>query len=189
MLLEPGPRDAANAAGRGIRSVVRAAFDDSGFLPGAIPAIGLFDVLEHIEDAQAFLKSLERRLAPGGRIYLTVPAGEWLWSHEDEDAGHFRRYALADLAGALEKAGLAMEYATGFFGFLPPLTLLRRVLPYRLGLAGRRATIEAVRADHEVANPFAIRLLSILTSREVRRINHRRTSRFGGSCLAVARKP
>src|ERR1035438_2021864 len=73
VLVEPGPRGTDNAMRRGIRHVVRAAFDDARFLPGTIPAMGLFDVIEHIEEEQRFLASLERCLIPGGRIYLTVP--------------------------------------------------------------------------------------------------------------------
>jgi SAM-dependent methyltransferase len=188
VLVEPGPHGSANALGRGIRHVVRAAFGDAGFLPGSIPAIGLFDVLEHIADPQAFLASLARCLPPGGRIYVTVPASQWLWSREDEDAGHFRRYSLADLSRAFEESGFAVEYATHFFGFVPLPTLLRRVLPYRLGLAAKPGAVERARADHEVSSPIANRALEFLTARELRRLRLRRVSRFGGSCLAVGRK-
>jgi SAM-dependent methyltransferase len=179
---------AANALRRGVRHVVRAAFGDAAFLPGSISAIGLFDVLEHIEDQHRFLASLERCLAPGGRIYITVPASRWLWSREDLDAGHFRRYGVADLSHELEDAGLAIEFATCFFGFLPLPQLLRRALPYRLGLAGTATTIERVRADHQAAGSIANRVLRILTGRELRRLRRLRTSRFGSSCLAVAGK-
>jgi SAM-dependent methyltransferase len=188
VLVEPGPIGAANAVRRGVRHVVRAAFGDAGFLQGSISAIGLFDVLEHIEDQHRFLASVERCLVPGGRIYITVPASQWLWSREDLDAGHFRRYSVADLSRALQDAGLAVEFATHFFGFLPLPELFARALPYRLGLAGPPPTIERVRADHEAAGFAANRVLRILTGRELRRLRRLRTSRFGSSCLAVARK-
>ncbi len=45
-----------------------------------IGAIGLFDVLEHIENEAGFLKQLREVLKTGGRLYLTVPAFRWLWS-------------------------------------------------------------------------------------------------------------
>jgi SAM-dependent methyltransferase len=188
VLVEPGPAGAANALRRGVRHVVRAAFGDAGFKPGAIPAIGLFDVLEHVEDQHRLLASLERCLIPGGRLYLTVPAHRWLWSREDSDAGHFRRYALKDIVDALENAGLAVEFATHFFGFLPLPQLLRRVLPYRLGLAGAPPTAARIRADHQASGAIASCALRILTARELRRLRGLRASRFGSSCLAVARK-
>jgi SAM-dependent methyltransferase len=188
VLVEPGPMGAANAVRRGVRQVVRAAFGDAGFKACAIPAMGLFDVLEHIEDQHEFLASLEGCLIPGGRLYITVPASGWLWSREDLHAGHFRRYGLADLSRVLENAGLAVEFATHFFGFLPLPELLLRVLPYRLGFDGAPHTLERIRADHQAAGSTANRVLRILTSRELRRLSRLRTSRFGSSCLAVARK-
>jgi len=188
VLVEPGPRGAANALRRGVRHVVRAAMDDAGFLPGTIPAIGLFDVLEHIEDPHRFLASIKACLMPGGRIYITVPASQWLWSREDVDAGHFRRYSLPELSGTLRKAGLEVEFATHFFGFLPLPQLLWRVLPYRLGLASAPPSAERARAEHQASGSTVNRVLRVLTGRELRRLQRRRVSRFGGSCLAVARK-
>ncbi len=188
VLVEPGPMGAANAVGRGVRHVVRAAFADAGFKACAIPAIGLFDVLEHVEDERGFLASIERSLIPGGRLYITVPAHRWLWSREDPDAGHFRRYGLADLSRALEAAGLTVEFATHFFGFLTVPGLLRRALPYRLGFRGSPPTPKRVRADHQAAGAAANRLLGFLTGRELRRLSRLQPRRWGSSCLAVARK-
>ena len=41
-----GTRRRANARARGLDPVVCAALDDAGFRPGALPAAGLFDVLD-----------------------------------------------------------------------------------------------------------------------------------------------
>jgi SAM-dependent methyltransferase len=188
VLVEPGPRGAGNAQRRGVQYVIQAAFEDAGFLPESLPSISLFDVVEHIEDEHGMLRSLVRVLAPGGRMYLTVPAERWLWSHEDVSAGHYRRYSLPGLTDALTRAGLEVEYASCFFGFLLIPTLLRRVLPFRLGIAAKEPTPEQVRADHVVSGVTA-RILEILTARELRRIAQGRVIRIGGSCLAVARKP
>ena len=38
------------------------------------------------------LRLAQSLIIPEGRIYLTVPAFNWLWSSEDEHAGHHRRY-------------------------------------------------------------------------------------------------
>jgi len=187
VLVEPGARGAMNAHGRGVRQVVRAAFEDAGFAADSLPAIGLFDVVEHTPDDRAFLGSLAHALAKGGRIYLTAPAGRWLWSHEDVLAGHYRRYNLSGLRSILTAAGLEVEYATCFFGFFPFPMLLRRVLPYRLGLGAMEPTAEQVRADH-VLGGSARKILGALLRRELHRIRSGRLSSFGGSCLAVARK-
>ena len=75
-----------------------------GALPDHVPnrgrdydLIALFDVLEHIGDDTASLKSLSEHLSDAGRILVTVPAYQWLWSRHDERHHHFRRYSKAGL--------------------------------------------------------------------------------------------
>jgi SAM-dependent methyltransferase len=189
VLVEPGAAGARNALRRGILHVVQATAQDAGFARGSLPAAGLFDVVEHIQDDHGFLANLRQLLVPGGRVYLTVPAFQWLWSHEDVAAGHWRRYTLKRLAAVLRGAGYDIEFATCFFAFLPLPVLLSRALPYRLGLARGGLNPDEMRADHELTNPAARRLLAWLTGRELARIAARRPCRFGGSCLVVARKP
>ena len=60
--------------GRGLTSVICSTLQDAGFKPGTVPAAGLFDVLEHIEDDVGFLKTLNEILVPKGRVFLTVIA-------------------------------------------------------------------------------------------------------------------
>jgi|SRR5208283_1241066 len=188
VLVEPGPSGVQNALKRGIRQVVRATLEDAGVLPGTLPAVGLFDVVEHIPDDIAFLAGINRLLIPGGRLYVTVPAYQWLWSGEDTLAGHFRRYTISTLRRLLEKAGYSVEFATYFFAFLPLPILFRRALPYRLGCASRTVAKDAVRSDHELSHPLVGRIMDTLSRRELSKIAELRPLRMGGSCLAVARK-
>ena len=87
ILLEPNIKGLQNAKKRGLSPVICSTATDAGFKDQVIPAIGLFDVLEHIEDDRGFLKELKRILSPNGRLYLTVPAYQTLWSSEDEYTG------------------------------------------------------------------------------------------------------
>ena len=64
---------------------------ESGKLPGPIPfgedkfdLIVLMDVLEHLEFDRESLAALRARCKPGGKLYVTVPAFPFLWSHHDE---------------------------------------------------------------------------------------------------------
>jgi hypothetical protein len=148
----------------------------------------LFDVIEHIRDDCGFLARLNRLVIPGGRVYITVPAYQWLWSNEDILAGHFRRYRLPGLRCVLNEAGYEIDFATYIFSFLPLPILFRRVLPYRLGLGSRKAPGAAVGADHEVGHPMARHILRALARWEVSRIAKQRPLALGGSCLVVARK-
>jgi hypothetical protein len=143
----------------------------------------LFDVVEHITDHVGFLRGIHGLMQAGGRIYLTVPAYQWLWSHEDTSAGHARRYTLETLRQALTAAGFAMEFETYFFTFLPLPILLGRVLPYRMGLSARNST-----DDHRAGGGFVQRVLDAFMRRELAAIAAGRPLKMGGSCLAVARK-
>jgi SAM-dependent methyltransferase len=55
-------------------------------------AIVLMNVLEHIHDDRAVLAQLQKHLAPGGRIVVLVPAGQWAFGANDDRLGHYRRY-------------------------------------------------------------------------------------------------
>jgi len=186
--VEPGLAGVRNALKRGIRQVVRATLEDVGVLPETLPAVGLFDVVEHIRDDSAFLTGINRLVIPGGRLYITVPAYQWLWSGEDILAGHSRRYTVPILRHLLENAGYTVEFATYFFGFLPLGIFFHRAVPYRLGMAPKKLSQGVVQSDHELENPLAGWLLRILTRRELSRIAKLQCLRMGGSCMAVAQK-
>ena len=109
-LLEPGRVGVANARNRGLETVICATTHTANFRQHSLPAVGLFDVLEHIEDDLAFLQSIGNLLIEGGRLYATVPAYSFLWSADDAQAGHFRRYAAKDLGHVLQAAGFEIEF-------------------------------------------------------------------------------
>lgn len=111
-----------------------------GALPDDIPypnerfdLICLFDVLEHVEPDADSLRALAARLAPGGRILLTVPAYPWLWSHHDESHHHFRRYTRESLSQVAGQAGMTVERAFHFNMFLMPVILGVRALKRLVG--------------------------------------------------------
>src|SRR5262249_49438315 len=90
--------------------------------------IGMFDVLEHLEDDIDILSHLFRLLKPGGRLVLTVPAHMSLWSYFDETACHFRRYKRRGLCAKLAEVGFEPEFVTEFMMTLFPLVWLGRRL-------------------------------------------------------------
>lgn len=100
-------------------------------LPGiadrAYHLIALLDVLEHIEEDRASLASIKRKLAPGGRILLTVPANQWMWSAHDAAHHHHRRYSKAGLRRVIEEAGLKVETLSYFNSLLFPAAAAARV--------------------------------------------------------------
>ena len=187
VLVEPGPAGARNAQHRGVRQVVCAGLEDAGFRTASLAAVGLFDVIEHIRDDGKFLKTVRDYLRPGGRIYLTVPAYPALWSHQDVDAGHFRRYGRQALRDVLAKTGFTVEFLTGFFRFLVPAILAGRAIPYRLGMARAGAHKGNMQAQHEVRTALIRRSLGWLERREMEEIRAHREVAFGGSWLVIGR--
>ncbi|OJV53771.1 MAG: hypothetical protein BGO31_02635 [Bacteroidetes bacterium 43-16] len=74
----------------------------------------LFDVLEHIEDPDAFLNAIFKKYPNVEQILLTVPARMEIWSNFDEYLNHFRRYDLNMIESTANATGcriLARQYA------------------------------------------------------------------------------
>ncbi|WP_445166412.1 class I SAM-dependent methyltransferase [Mycolicibacterium sp. Dal123E01] len=186
VLLEPGIGGALAARARGVDPVICARLEDMGAADSSIDAAGMFDVLEHIEDEAGALQQVHRLLRPGGRLYLTVPAYNFLHSAEDVAAGHFRRYTVGSLRHAVTNNGFRLEYATYLFALLPPGVLLFRTLPSLLGL--RKPSEEELPASEFVREGFSARILDRVLDAEARRISAGGTIPFGTSCLAVCIK-
>ncbi|RMH36857.1 MAG: class I SAM-dependent methyltransferase [Deltaproteobacteria bacterium] len=67
------------------------------------------NVLEHIRDDRSAVREMHRLLRPGGRLYLMVPALQWIYGSLDEAFGHYRRYAKRPLRQLLQDAGFQVE--------------------------------------------------------------------------------
>lgn len=102
--------------------------DEIPFDPQRYDLIGLFDVLEHIEGDAEALAALADRLTDGGRLLVTVPAYQFLWSQHDVRNHHFRRYTRASLEKVVQKAGLKIVYVSYFNTFLFPLAAASRLV-------------------------------------------------------------
>ena len=183
-LLEPGIDGAHNARGRGLANVICSTLEDLDIRPGSVGGAGLFDVLEHVEDEQGFLQQVRHSLRPGGRLYLTVPARQLLWSDEDTAAGHYRRYSPRSLAAALEGAGFMVEVLTSIFWLLPVPIFLLRAVPGRLGI--HRKGLAHARAEHLTNAGLLRSAVEWLQSAELVAIRSRRAVLFGASLLAGA---
>ncbi len=190
VLVEPSRTGAANAKKRGIPNVICATTQAAQFKENSLPAAGMFDVLEHIEDDRGFLRSLHASLQDNGLLYLLVPAYNCLWSHGDNDSGHFRRYTLTSASSVLKSAGFEILYGTYIFRYLPLPFFLLRTIPYRLGLGRKKQTFtnQKVKNDYVVTNRLVVRVLDHLLAGEVKNIRDKKTMHVGGSCLLVARK-
>jgi SAM-dependent methyltransferase len=125
-----------------------------------LDTIVCLNVLEHVAEDVASLRTMRGLLVPGGRVVLLVPALPALYGSLDAALGHVRRYTRAELRVKCAAAGLRLihlEYFNlgGVLGWwltgrvlrrsliprgslrmydsLVPLFRLERWLPWRVG--------------------------------------------------------
>ena len=152
--------------------------------------VGMFDVLEHIDDDAAALREIHALVAPGRHLVVTVPAHTALWSRFDEETHHCRRYEPDGLREKLSDAGFEVEYLTLFMATLYPIVRLSRGVAEivrrgrrRLALAERSAVLSDIRV-----RPVINGLLEFALKQEIRFLRQRRQLPLGTSLLAVARR-
>lgn len=157
-----------------------------GALPEGIPfagktydLIGLFDVLEHVEDDEGALRALGQHLSTDGVILVTVPAFQWLWSKHDVSHHHFRRYSRASLRKAAQAAGLEVAQCGYFNSFL---------LPVAIGLRALKRLIRSDAPDDTMPAPGLNRALYNVFSSEQHLLGRIRMP-AGLSVMAILRLP
>jgi SAM-dependent methyltransferase len=188
IVVEPGTQGAATALGRGL-PVIEAAFHHLDIPANSLPAAGLFDVLEHIEDDEGALASLYQAIEPGGMLYIAVPARNALWSAEDEFAGHYRRYSLPHLKSIVGEAGFTVEYGTYFFSLLTAPVFFMRSLPSGLGAKSKMDDSAALERQHMTPTGALGAVFRRSFARELATVSVGGVVRNGTSCLIAAHKP
>ena len=186
MAIEPTVRFAKNAQRRGVREVVCSDLETAQFKPGALCAVGMFDVLEHIRDDLDYLRFLRSLMPRGGLLYCAVPAWNFLWSREDETIGHFRRYSVARLNDVVTQAGFGICYHTYYFAALLLPILLLRSIPSRLGIRPPRTTA-STRREHVLQPSLVATVMERSLAWELGRVERGGDCAYGASCFVVAR--
>ncbi|MBL8725231.1 MAG: class I SAM-dependent methyltransferase [Planctomycetes bacterium] len=121
---------------RGFADVACGSGYELPFHDGAFDLVCLFDTLEHIPDDEQALREVRRVLRPGGSVFVSVPAYQWLWSQNDRTAHHCRRYTRTRLLRLLQRAGFGPRKVSYFNTLLLPLivpAVLWQKLMDRLG--------------------------------------------------------
>jgi len=122
---------------RGFHKVLTGSGYALPFPDASFDLVALYDTIEHIPDDHRAMAEVTRILRPGGRVMVSVPAHQWLFSQNDKIAHHFRRYTRSRLRKVFAGAGLAVEKLTYFnfllFPIIVPVVLLQK-LREKLGL-------------------------------------------------------
>lgn len=167
---------------RGITQLVQASATAMPFAEGTFSAVVALDVLEHIPDDRGAAAEIARVLAPGGMLYVTVPAYRSLWSAHDVALMHQRRYVAHEVKTLLTGAGLEMVRLTYTVSLFLPLVWTIRTF--------RRLFLPNITPKADVAlTPSAVNglLRSILDVESS--IALRTPLPFGLTVFAAARKP
>ena len=110
------------------KSVMRAPLPELAGVPERhYDLIGAFDVIEHIDDDRAALASIAKRLKRGGKLVITVPAHQWMWSAHDVVNHHKRRYSKRALRALVQGSSLKLERSGYFNSLLFPLAVAERL--------------------------------------------------------------
>lgn len=167
---------------RGFDRVARAGLEELPYESDRFDLIASTDVLEHIAAEQEALRELLRVAAPGGTLLLTVPAYMWMWTAEDDNLHHQRRYTRRRLWQAVERAGWEPRIATYFNTLLLPPIALVRLLRKGKEASGEQADLD--RTPASLDGP-----LSLPMRAEARLIRAGASLPAGVSVGIVCRKP
>ncbi len=166
---------ASTRLGRAVGDAALPALD--GVEDGAYDVIALLDVLEHVEGDEAALLGIRKKLKPGGKLLITVPANKWMWSAHDVAHHHHRRYARGELLAVARKAGFRVDYTSHFNTVLFPLIAAARIVGKLMGRdsaddaqppAAINATLRGLFAAERhiigrTSLPFGVSLVTILS--------------------------
>lgn len=135
-------------------------------------SVVMSNVLEHLPDDEAVLRSLAETLRPGGTVVIFVPAFELLYGKFDKMIGHHRRYRRKGLEEVFRAAGLEpvkVRYVNlpGWFAWLLTVRILGQI----------------------PTDPRAVKIYDRTVVPVLRRVETRFAPPFGQSVLGVARTP
>jgi SAM-dependent methyltransferase len=168
---------------RGFPNVVVGSAYELPVEDGSVDLLTLFDTIEHVPDDARVLGEVRRALRPGGLVFISVPAYQFLYANNDRVAHHERRYTAGRLRARLIEAGLQPVQVTYFntllFPAILPAVLAKKTLE-RFSDPGERTNLS------HTMNPVLNRTLAATMGSE-RHLLSRISFPFGHSIIAIAR--
>ena len=90
--------------------VIRGNAESLAFKSNMFDVLVSSDLLEHVENDNKAMKEFNRVLKKDGKLILTVPAFQFLWSKDDVSLGHHRRYTKNQIRNLLERNNYKIEF-------------------------------------------------------------------------------
>lgn len=185
--VEPLYAGAAAVARRGVPLSFCGDLEALNLPPKSVAALGAFDVIEHLTEPEILLSECLRVIANDGRLILTVPAYQWLWSDHDVWNEHVQRFTLRSLRRLLRDVGFEPVTQTYLFAPLVPAALVVRVLMKPFRKHRTSSDIETALEDSLAPTaPMVDRTLRFILGIE-RSLLRRMKVPFGTSVLMTAR--
>jgi len=104
-------------------NIIKMPFDDNSF-----DVITMLDILEHVKNDHNGLKEVNRICKPRGKVLITVPAYNILWSDHDRALKHFRRYTAKEMMAKLDDSGFkTIKYSYVITTLFLPILIFRLV--------------------------------------------------------------
>ncbi len=155
---------------------------DLPFAPSTFDLVTSFDVLyeNSVLNDKAATREFSRVLRPGGRIFLRLPAYDWLRGQHDEVIHTARRYNCRQVVSILQACDLDVELASYANMFLFPIALIKRMFERTF------RKHDPVSDLSFPAGPLNTLLKKILSSESP--LISRQAVPFGLSVIAIARK-
>jgi len=149
--------------------------------------ITCLDVIEHLETPKLAMDNIYDLLAPGGYIFITVPAFQFLWGKQDIVNSHFKRYSKKELLKLIDKNKFDILRCS-YFNFLLflPIAIIKILTRF---LADTKFNFfEKYKSDIEIDFPdFLNNLLFFIFSLEKYILRYINLS-FGVSIFCVLKK-
>jgi SAM-dependent methyltransferase len=170
---------------------VKANIDQVDLIDAADSLVAV-NVLEHVEDDEAFLRAASRIIVPGGHLLLFVPAHQFLYGSLDTAFDHFRRYSKAGLSSLLSRSGweplsISNVNVAGILPWLIAGKLLRRTtIGKRQMQLFDRLVIPVMRKLESIREPFIGQSL-LVVARNLRRsaLTSEKSLRNGAEAVGV----
>jgi SAM-dependent methyltransferase len=131
---------------RGLPVVAQASVTMIPFADATFDLVTSFDVLCQLEPGGdlAALQEFRRVLKPAGRIFVRLPAYQWLYAAHDRCSRTVRRYRRGELGRMVERSGFGILRLSHANFFLFPLLVFKRLVLERLGILADASDLRPV---------------------------------------------